>query len=655
MSSRAGAVVGLVLAIVLFFAVNMVSSAMLRSARLDLTEGRLYTLSEGSKRIVRGLSEPIHLTLYFSRGPASGAPEFVSYANRVRELLEEYVAASGGTVTLDRVDPEPFTDAEDDASSAGLAAVPLQAGGAKIYFGLVGTNSIGSQEVIPFFDPGKETFLEYDVSRLIYALSRADKPVIGLMSWLPLEGGFDPTQGPQGRRPAWIISQQIRGLFEVKTIETSASEIPEDVDVLMIVHPKSPSDETRYAIDQFVMRGGAALVFVDPLCEADIPPGAAQNPMSMLSADRSSNLPGLLEAWGVELEPGKVVGDLSHAMQVVAGQNQQPVEYAAWLSLGQDALDSDDVVTSNLGLPLSLLTPGAITPRDGATTTIVPLVRTGEQSMLIEQSKVSFMPDPSQILRDFQSSGKRVDLAVRITGQASSAFPDGPPGEDADTSGDEQDEESAQSQDQDAPAKPSGHLSESAGPINVIVVGDCDLLQDRAWIRQERLGPISLGYSKLSGNGDFVLGALDNLTGSNDLIGIRARARSVRPFKKVQEIQRQADRQFLAQEQSLQDTLRQTQQKMTELQRARGDEGTSLILTPEQQAEVDRFQQQMVETRRSLRRVQLNRRRDIERLGAKIKFINIGLLPIVVSLAAIGLGGYRSARRRADRRRGMER
>lgn len=628
-------------AFVAFVALNMLAGAGLRSARLDLTEGKLFTLSPGSRNIAAALKEPVTLTLYYSEGQAAELPPKVSaYAQRIREVLAEYANASGGKIVVREVNPEPFSEAEDKAVETGLPSVSADRSGTQpFYFGLVGTNSTDRQETMPFLWPDREPFLEYELTRMISLLSDAKRPAVGLMSWLPMEGGEFNPMTRQPPPPAWQIVQTAKDLFDIRTVPTTATEIPADINVLWVVHPKNPSEATQYAIDQFVLRGGRLLVFADPNCEADVPPGI--NPMQAMGLPKSSGLPRLFEKWGVELVPGSLAADRDAALRVGVGSQTRPeaVDYILWLGLSKDNLDATDAVTGQLRT-LNIATAGVLRKAANATTEFTPLVQTGTNSQLVGEEKVSFMPDPKVLLADFKPSGERLAIAARVTGRVASAFDAAPP--------------PAPAAEGEAPpaATTAPHIAESAEPVNIIIVTDCDMLQDRFWVQEERLGPISLGLTKFADNGDFAISALDNLTGSSDLISVRSRATFQRPFVRVDRIRRDAEQKYLAKEQELRNKLQETQQKIDELQRSKPDEqnpGSLVILTPEQQAEIEKFRQEKLETRKALRDVQHQLRKDIEGLGRNVKLVNIWLMPAVVGIAALGLGAWRARRRAIDR------
>jgi ABC-type uncharacterized transport system involved in gliding motility auxiliary subunit len=643
MGNRVLSVAGLVVAAVLFLAVNIIADSMLRTVRVDLTEHKLYTLTAGSRHIAAGVKEPIKLKLYYTPKAANALPSYKSHAARVRELLEEYARLSGGKVKVEVIDPEPYSEAEDEAVAAGVAGLPF--GSDRLYLGLVGTNSTDAQEVLPFLDPAKEQFLEYDVTRMLYLLANPKKKTVGVLSSLPLDGErFDPMTGQQGRSPPWQILVQMRQQFDVKMLDAGKpAELTPDLDALMIVHPKALSDEMLYAIDQYVLGGGRTMIFVDPNCESEAIPG--MDLMSRMRQDKTSNLKKLFDAWGIGMEEGKIAGDLNNAVSVNVSPNPnrpESVNYVVWLRLGKDNLDAKDPVAGQFQ-QLILATAGILYRRTGEGAnpglTFNPLIQTGTDSMRIEQSRVQFIPEPKAILADFKSSGERLVLAARLGGKAPSAFSDGSPVK-------------AEAPDAAAPKRP--HLKESAAPLNAIVVADVDMASDRFWIQENRLGQILLGYSKVSDNGDFILSALDNLTGSNDLISVRARGQYARPFTRVEQLQKEAEQKYSAEQQRLEQVIRDAEKRIAELQRQRPDsgmQGGQIILTPEQRAEIDRLQGEILRSRKEKRQVEHNLRKDIERLGTTLNIVNTAAVPVVVCLAAVGLGLYRASRRRADRAR----
>lgn len=616
------------LAVVLFLALNVLSQNLFRTARIDLTEGGLYTLSDSTRSVLGAMDEPITARFFFSESLAADLPGFRQYAQRVRELLETY-AARAGALTLEVIDPEPFSEEEDEAVGFGLRGVPLNEQGERLYFGLAATNTTDDLETIPFFQDARESFLEYDLTRAFHRLANPRRPVVGLISTLPLAGGFDPQRGAL---PGWKIADQIGQLFELRDLTTEVAEVPGDVDVLLVAHPKDLPGATRYAIDQYVLGGGAAMIFVDPFSEAAAGIPDPENPMRL----HNSRLPELFAAWGVELAPGMIVGDRLTARKVRGGGRDRPVavDYIAWLALGAENFDRERVFTAPLGA-INVATAGALSPVDGAGTEFTPLVFSSDEAMLFERMHVQFMPDPAQLLADFAATGDVYAMAAEVTGVVETAFPDGPPP-------DEDDGAPADAADGDT-VLPEGHIPVSAEPVNLLLVADSDLLSDRFWVQvgnflgDEVVVPIA-------DNGAFVINALDTYAGSSDLIGLRSRRTSDRPFVVVEELQRAAEARFRETEQALQAQVRETEEQLAELQIG-GDAGAA-VLTPEQQESIVAFRERLVSSRKQLREVQLALRRDIERMGARLEFVNIALVPVLVALVGIVVALLRARRRR---------
>jgi ABC-type uncharacterized transport system involved in gliding motility auxiliary subunit len=606
--------------------------------RLDLTEDNLYTVSAGTKNILASIEEPINLYYFFSEDVSKNVPVVRTYATRIQELLEEYVLAADGKLILHTIDPAPFSEAEDRATQFGLQSIPVGASGENLYFGLAGTNAVDDVAVIPFFQPDKEAFLEYELSELIYSLANPKKPVIGLLSTLPMEGGgFNPVT--QQGQASWVITEQLRQLFEVRSQSQNVTVIDKDIDVLMLVHPKNLPEQTLYAIDQFVLGGGKALIFIDPHADAEMVNPDPSNPSAAMLASRASNLTQLLEPWGVSVADASVVGDRRYALSVSMGPNQTAVPHLGILSIDDTGLAQEDVVLAELNT-INVALAGYLKPKAGVASTLQPLLTSSESAMPIPAERMGFLQDPRQLQQGFEPTGEHYILAARLQGNVKSAFPDGPPKPENDN---------AEAANTDAANTENGlktnHLSESKAPINLIVVADTDLLTDRLWVRtQDFFGQRIV--TAWANNADFVVNALDNLTGNNDLISIRGQAVSSRPFTTVDAIEREADTRFLATEQQLQQELQETERKLGELQTGRSDDNT-MIFSSEQQAELDRFQQRKLELREQLRKVRRDMDRDIEQLGTTLKMINIGLIPLLVSVLALAMVWIRHRRRTA--------
>lgn len=627
-------VAGLVVILVLLLGVNILSAGALKSLRLDLTATSLYTLSDGAKNILGKLEEPISLRFYFSKSVARDYPGLVSYARQVEELLGEFERRAGGKLQVEVIDPEPFTEAEDRAVQYGLQGVSVRGSADPLYFGLAGANSVDDEEIIPFFIQDRERFLEYDLTELVWRLSNPVRPVLGVLSTLPLEGQMTNPMNPQPPEP-WPIMDSIRRSFETRRVMAGAAEINEEIDILLVVHPKELSPQTLYAIDQFVLGGGRAVVLVDPHAEFEEVPRDPNNPMASMFVEKSSDLPELFDAWGIDLVDGKLVGDLANApfaQQVRDPETGRAREVRNPLTLRMlgECFNQDETVTSRLNTGVNLTTVGCLVPRQGSTTTVTPLFESSEESMLVDESQVRFQADLSAINRDFVPTRQRYAMACRIEGPAQSAFPDGPPAPEGGEEG---------------PAAAEGHLAASEGPINAIVVADVDFLHHALWAQPINMpGQRQPMYLSLADNANFLINALDYLAGSSDMISLRGRGGFTRPFTRVEEIRLEAQKEYRDREQLLTARLEETERQLGELQRGKA-EGQEYILSPEQEAQIEQFRADQAETRKRLRDVQHEMRKDIDSLHRWLRNLNIFGVPILIVVSAVGLWSFRRTRR----------
>jgi len=637
-----------VIAVVTVLAVAIISS--LPSLRIDLTEDNLYSLSDGTRNIVANLQTPIELMFFYSESATEDIPQIRSYGTRVQELLNEIVLASNGRLSLNVIDPEPFSEDEDLATEFGIQAVPVTQGGQAIYFGLVAAQeesavvnpALGrAAETMPLIRPDQEQFLEYEFMKLVSKVNNPDLQVVGLLTELDIDGGFDPIAGQA--TPQWMIMDIIRQLYAVQRVDYAASEIDEEIDILMIVHPQGLSQQTLYAVDQFVMRGGKTMLFLDPNADSLVSRSQQGN---LIPAGMSSELPGLLEAWGIDFPADKVLTDNELALRVSMGQGQRPIAHLGMLGVQRNFLTQNDIVTSRLET-INLSSTGVIRAREGASTRFEPLITSSTDTMLMDAAILEDVTDPSILFDEFVSEGISHTIAARISGVIETAFPDGRPVAEVETVEEDATAQENVEAEEVAEEPVAEHISSSNGEVNILVFADTDMLGDRMWVQVGQF----LGQRiprPFSNNGDMVINALDNLSGGADLASIRSRGTYSRPFTRVIQLQRQADDRLRVEEAELLDRLAEAEAALAELNQ---DENGELIgqVTPEIQAEVDRFNEQMLETRRSLRDVQYQLTEDIEQLGASLKLINTALIPVLLSLLALMLSYMRAQRRKTAR------
>ena len=620
------ATLSIALAIVFFLAFNALINTAFTANRLDLTEGQLFTLSEGTIELLEAIDEPIDVRLYYSKRFNEIGPDIARHSNRVSEILGEYERLSGGKVRVQVFDPEPFSPEEDLAVSDGLQGLPFDQSGELVYFGIAGTNSTDDSDAIGYLAPERSPFLEYDLTRLVHNLANPEKARVGVLSDLPLQGTqFDNFQ-------PWLIVEGMQQFFDVRFIERDATELPEDMEVLVIAAVHFLNDSLAYAIDQFVLNGGRVLAFVDPFAESMALAGPTAGQLPPPGVGIGAMQP-LMSAWGVEMPAGKFVANIDDAVRVgfpdpETGQ-QVAVDYVAWLTLQGDRFKQDDTVSSQLQR-IVVISAGALLPIEGATTTFEPLIFTTPNSSLMSAFDLAQQPNPIALIKQFEPEDTSFALAARVSGDVSTAFPDGPPEEVLEAAGDE------------AEAVTSAHLSESKAPINIILVGDADFLADRNWAQVQDVAGQRLTIPTAN-NADFAINALDNLRGSQALVGLRGRGFSVRPFDVITEMRQEADDKFRAKEQELLASIQTIEQNIQQLQQE--EQATGVLHTAQQQQEIDNFRVRMLDTRRDLRGVQRSLRTDVETLESRIRVVNIWAVPIVIAIVAVLLALVRRMRR----------
>ena len=616
------------LAIVLFVCVNIIADFVLRSARFDLTATGQYTLSQGTKNILDELNEAVHLKFYYSAEMAANYPQLRVYGNRVRDLLLEYATRAGDGIELEVIDPKPFSEAEDLAVAEGVTAIPTDTGDS-LYFGLVGTNSIDGRELIPYFAQERDAFLEFDLTELIYNLVRTKKPVLGILSTLPLDVGPGGMMAAmQGQSQPYLIYDQLQANFDVRMLGQDLDRIDEEVTTLLVVHPADLAPSAVYAIDQFVLRGGRAAILVDPLSEiANIPSPMGQGAPGPAV---SSNLEQLFASWGIDYDDGKVVGDLASALRVQTSmESGRPfADYVVWLGLRRDNMNDREVVSADLNL-IQMAAVGHLSQAEGAESKFRALVQSTSQSKLYDRDLVQNNIDPDELLLDFAPTVERYTVAAKVSGKFSTAFADGPPPKE------EADEEASVDTVEEEPEPLPAHMDVAAEETNIIVVADTDFLDDRFWVQtQDFLGQRIV--VPMADNAVFLINAIESLMGSSDLISLRSRGRDDRPLLVINDIRQRAEAQFLREQERLEAQLQETEQRILQLQSQGGDNdvASALVLTPEQEQEINRFQDVLLETRAQLRAVQRNLRVDVERLQSRVQFINMALMPFLIGALA---------------------
>lgn len=611
-----------VLLVLLFFGINLAASA-LPALRIDATQGQIYTLTDASRRIARAPEEPINLTLFYSERLARGRGQIAIFGQRIRETLQEYARASDGKILLTIIDPEPFSDEEDAATAAGVEGVSVGDAGEKFYLGLIGTNATNGREAIPFFDMSRERFLEHDISRMIVTLAQAKRRSVALVTSLPMEGGFEIDQRTQQPRQTrgYRVLEELQDQFDVQSIGQDFADIPANVDALWLVHPTSLSDAAQRALNAYLMNGGRMLVMVDPNCETD--PAAAQT-RQMGGTPKVASQTDLLEKWGVVMKPGVIAADKTYATRIaMGGPDAPPLAYVAWPTFEGDAFNKLDAVTGVL-TRVTMASPGVLTLSDAASgLTFEPLVETTTDAMELAVDSLASPPDPGALLSIFTSGGEQLTVAARVSGPFTSAFSDVGPTEEG----------------QEPRAIPPAKALDGA---MLIVIADADIAADGLWMQEQRMGGFPI-IRKLADNADLIANAIDSLTGSSDLIQVRARREVTRPFTLVETMRRRADEQYLAEQQLLEAKLRQAEERILQLQTSQGDQ---LVFTPEVQKELDQVRDEALNTRRQLRQVRLNLRQDVEKLGVQLQLINSALVPVLVAIGGVGVAVVRASRRK---------
>ena len=584
----------IILLVLGFLLFAMINNIFIGSARFDLSENGLYSLSEGTKEVIDEIDEPINLYFFFSQKISSDMPALRTYSQRVYELLEEYELIAGGKIKLSNIDPEPFSEQEDRAAEFGLQSVPINQAGDELYFGLAGTNSLDGREVIPFFQPDKEEFLEYEISKLVHNLAKPEKATIGVYSDLPVQSTVDPRTFQS--TSAWVFMQQLEELFEVQMIKDLEKDELSDLDLLLIVHPKNLSESALFSVDQYVLSGRKLLAFVDPLAELDQPgPGTPGVP------SKSSDLNAITKKWGVVLREQKILGDPEVAL-LVGGADGRPVRHLGILGFSQEYLGQDNVVTSSIET-VNMATAGIFDLDTSLETEIETLIRSSESSGLMDAYQFEFLSNPEDLQKGFSSTGESFVVAARISGAATSNFE----GTIADRK----------------------EFIPSSESIQVMLIADTDILADRLWVQVQSFFGQQIATA-FADNGTLIANAVENLSGSSSLISVRSRGQFSRPFEVVDRLRRNAEVSYLQSAERLQLELADTERKLAEIESASPEDGL-IRLSDEQTEAIRSFQDEKLRIRKQLRDVRHQLDKDIEDLGGWLKLINILVMPLMLT------------------------
>ena len=573
------------------------------SAKLDITEEKLFSLSAGTKNILDGIEGELNIKYYFSANSESAPLNVKAYGKRVKELLEEYVYHSQGKIKLEIIDPKPDTEEEEWASKDGIAQIPLPSG-EMFYMGAVVRP--GGQAV-KMFDPRRESFLEYDISEMVLRSTSPGKKTIGILSSISVVGSSMQFQIPGQPAPKkdWGFVKQLKNVYNVKEIKTDSVEIPDDVDLLLTMHPKGLSETTQYAIDQFVMNGGRLIVLVDPSSQADEGRGSS----------KSSNLSRLFNTWKIKYNSNFLVADMNNATKV-GTPSGMPVDYPIWLNLDQQAMASENVAVSDLD-SIMMIEAGSLEASQNSSIAFLPLIQSSSEAMILPVNDID-RSDPFAVIQKITPGTTRKTIAGMYSGEFESAFSKAPTKEG------------------DSPSYSKPHKSRVSQASNLLVVADTDFLQNRYSMEEMRLGNLVLGVRPLNDNLNFMLNSVEFMLGNNDLISVRSRGKFSKPFERVVELQKEAQLRYKSKEEELTQSLKRVQQEINRIQDHQ-IKGNKVILSQDQIAKIQEFKEQELQIKRERRDVRRKLREDIESLGQKLTFINVFLIPILVGV----FGAYR--------------
>ncbi len=632
--SKTVAIVLLLIGLVL---VNYLATSI--PLRLDATAESIYTLSAGTKKMLGKIEEPVSIDLYFTKDAGSLPIAYKNYAVRVQEMLRQYVRASRGKLTLNIVNPRADTPEEEKATASGLQPQVAQQGGEPFFFGLIVTQA-DQQKSIPAFAPQREQFLEYDLSKLVYSVQQLDKRKLGLLTSLPLQG-TNPQQMQmmmmmrQQPQPSQMIIGELEQSFKIITVEATATELPADLDALLIAHPQNVSPKLQFAIDQFLLGGKPVFLAVDPSSQHFKRQSNPQQQMMGQSPQNvSSDLPTLLNAYGIQYDPQKVVGDLDNATQVQTGGGGV-ARYPIWLSLrGKEAFNQKSLPTAQLNSAM-FIESGSIAKKEGSTLTFTPLVETSAQAGDIASMMLQFA-QPDDVAKQIIPSGKKT-IAALVTGKFKSAFPDGAPKDEPKPDGPTKKDDAQK----EAPKPAADSLKESKTNSTLFVIADTDWLFDDYSVRKINFFG-QTAAEPFNDNLAFAANTVEFLGGSQDLISIRGKGSSVREFNVVRQMEASAQKQYQSKLAELDGQLADVQKKLSELQGKKG-EGNRLVATPEMAKAIESFQKEQAKFRGQRREIRLKLREDIDRLENRLLVINLLATPLLVGV--FGVWFYRNRKK----------
>ena len=610
---------GVVLVFIALVGLNLIVSPA--RVRLDLTQDRLHTLSDGTRQILKRLDGPVEVRFYVSQGKDRMPPALKTYVQSVDDLLNEFRAESGNKIEIRKIDPEPDSEAEDSARLDGVQGQPLP-NGEEFYLGLAVENP-PDKVVLPFLAPQREKLLEYDLSRAVSQVLTTNKPVVGVMSPLPvMGGGMNPMMMQMGRQQGsepWIFVSELKRDFEVQSVPMETERIDDAIQVLLVIHPRDITDKTQYALDQFVLRGGKLVAFVDALCISDTQRQQQPNPMG-LNFGTSSSLPKLFKAWGYEFG-SQVVAD-TQFMKELGGRDGRPQPVPGFVFVNATGIDANSVVTAQVD-DVWMPFPGAIQGSPSAGLKSEPLLFSTKDSQLVDG--ITAQLNSEKVLQDFKASGVSYSLGVRVSGKFKTAFPDGNPGTPADTN---------------APPAAAA-LKESSAENVVYVFGDADMLANPFTVQINQMMRVAM---PLNANLSLLQNVVEQTAGDSSLIGARSRASVRRPFTVVQEMESKARNAYQNKIAELDKKLQDLQGELSKIQVKKEGDAARVILSPEQQQALKNFTTQQAETKKELRTTRRNLRQDVDSLENRLKWLNIAAMPVVVSLVGIALAVVRRRR-----------